>query len=692
MDKNRVTFSFGWLALKLLGKSLYSNAWSAISELVANGFDAKASNVYVFIDSTNKENSIIEIFDNGTGMDASNLELYAKVGFNRRVEMPENTDEVMGRKGIGKLAALYLSENYFLLTKSMDGITSWKMKYVENEQNESEQPYLEEVDLSKIDLKCKNIWNEFKTGTMLQLNHVDLTGLGDVAYESLNKKLSNYFALDAMEDRNIFLYIKTSNSREEVSKDDFSPVSKEIAFKNFAFIEFNPTANFETIKEEFQVASTHKVKIRYPKLRDEYYLHQIDISPFKGDVTGVYKYINKQGNEVSKPYSMTGWIGLHSTIDKILGEQNDERFLKSQFYNPIQLRLYVRNKLAMENFLPVINKTQAFVNYIEGEIHFDILDDDDMPDIATSNRQGFDEHDGRVQILADIVSKIITQLITKRNNLSEKMRENEKVIINDRKNIAKTKFAKAIDEDIKDYPELNIEQRNQLTQMVVNKVEGDVTLKNSFMLFISHSSADKCIADFIYYLLKKRGVEDSEIFYTSRDDTVEQYSNLDSLSKQIKECIVSKNTLLLYLTSKDYKQSEYCMFEGGAGWATRAVNEYELLSLTHEEIPEFLTNSKMEFCLECNGNIQLNRKMCLYLIRLLNRIINHLNNGRELVKKNLIKPFEDVVIPTDLELDKCGKTVLDFIDYDIIEHWNRYIGNNLSEYLEKRYSNSKKKS
>ena len=35
-------FNFTWAALNLLGKSLYSNAWAAISELVANGLDAKA--------------------------------------------------------------------------------------------------------------------------------------------------------------------------------------------------------------------------------------------------------------------------------------------------------------------------------------------------------------------------------------------------------------------------------------------------------------------------------------------------------------------------------------------------------------------------------------------------------------------------------------------------------------------------
>lgn len=47
-------FNFTWAALNLLGKSLYSNAWAAISELVANGLDAKATRVSVFIDARTK--------------------------------------------------------------------------------------------------------------------------------------------------------------------------------------------------------------------------------------------------------------------------------------------------------------------------------------------------------------------------------------------------------------------------------------------------------------------------------------------------------------------------------------------------------------------------------------------------------------------------------------------------------------
>ena len=149
MSVEKQEFSFGWLALKLLGKSLYSNAWSAISELVANGFDANAKKVFVYIDIANKENATVEIFDNGTGMDADGIKTYVKVGFNKRTELLPQTGNdylIMGRKGIGKLAALYLSENYYLITRTMSAQeTKWQMIYQENSDDENEKPFLSEA-------------------------------------------------------------------------------------------------------------------------------------------------------------------------------------------------------------------------------------------------------------------------------------------------------------------------------------------------------------------------------------------------------------------------------------------------------------------------------------------------------------------------------------------------------------------
>ena len=70
----KASFSLAYSALKMFGKQLYSNVGSAISELVANGFDANASDVYVVIDARNKSSATIEILDNGEGMTPEHIQ------------------------------------------------------------------------------------------------------------------------------------------------------------------------------------------------------------------------------------------------------------------------------------------------------------------------------------------------------------------------------------------------------------------------------------------------------------------------------------------------------------------------------------------------------------------------------------------------------------------------------------------
>ena len=412
----KVEFSFGWLALKLLGKSLYSNAWSAISELVANGFDANAKNVYIYINMTNKSESLVEIIDNGIGLDENSIGVYAKVGYNKRLEQASevlDNYKMMGRKGIGKLAALYLSERYFILSKTSSSVVNkWEMNYSENKEDENEKPFLRLINDTETRLQSNQIWEEIKTGTALILKNVNLEGLGERALDSLETKLSNIFSLDSMADRKIFLAIVKKDSEEPI----FRPIEKKIAFKNMAFIDYFLKDSQQGLKETFDKLLTEDSKFRIEsKKRDKEYLFDRKIELFdKNKVSGIREFTDEQGIKKRKQYTLNGWIGIHSTIDNKIAKDNDANFTKNTFYNPIQLRLYVRNKLAVENFLNYLGNTQAFVNYIEGEIHFDLLDEDDLPDIATSNRQNLDEHDERVALLVDIVKSIISDLISKR--------------------------------------------------------------------------------------------------------------------------------------------------------------------------------------------------------------------------------------------------------------------------------------
>ncbi|KRK65306.1 hypothetical protein FC72_GL001376 [Companilactobacillus tucceti DSM 20183] len=43
-----------------MGKNLYSNAWAALSELVANGLDARASTVNLYIDMRDKKTPLLK--------------------------------------------------------------------------------------------------------------------------------------------------------------------------------------------------------------------------------------------------------------------------------------------------------------------------------------------------------------------------------------------------------------------------------------------------------------------------------------------------------------------------------------------------------------------------------------------------------------------------------------------------------
>ena len=125
-EGNSISFNFTYYAMKLLGKNLYSNPWTAISELVANGIDSGAENVHVLVDMRDKEHAVVEIFDDGHGMSYTDLQdKYTVIGRNKRESEENITGKTLGRKGIGKLAALYLSPEYYLYTKTAKSESAW---------------------------------------------------------------------------------------------------------------------------------------------------------------------------------------------------------------------------------------------------------------------------------------------------------------------------------------------------------------------------------------------------------------------------------------------------------------------------------------------------------------------------------------------------------------------------------------
>ena len=120
------------------------------------------------------------------------------------------------------------------------------------------------------------------------------------------------------------------------------------------------------------------------------------------------------------------------------------------------------------------------------------------------------------------------------------------------------------------------------------------------------------------------------------------------------------------------------MFEGGAGWATRGVGDYILMSLSYSEIPEFLTNGKLEFSFIKNDKIVLSKETYDFIVnKVLNIIIEHLNKSRDEDEKILL--FDKSNFPTDIEMSNASKSDCDFMNKDVVEYWKNYVENGISD-------------
>ena len=115
-------FNIDLNVLNHLGLSLYTNTPAVLTEIVSNSWDADATEVHINIDT---ENGTITIADNGHGMNLDDVEnKFLNVGYARRKDKraisPIYKRNVMGRKGIGKLAMFSLANEVSIFTKTED--------------------------------------------------------------------------------------------------------------------------------------------------------------------------------------------------------------------------------------------------------------------------------------------------------------------------------------------------------------------------------------------------------------------------------------------------------------------------------------------------------------------------------------------------------------------------------------------
>ena len=346
----RLTISLN--VLEHLGINLYSNVPAVLSEIVANAWDADASEVRVTWDRVAGK---IVIQDDGIGMTPAEInERFLNVGYRRRNGQPGTTDKgrrPMGRKGIGKLS-LFSIANVVRIETIKEGIKSaFRMK------------------LSEI---RKQIRNEGGSGTyeptILPVDGVDFPRGTRITLGELRKKqtIGTTRALKKRVARRFSIVGEKHGFRVYVDGDEVSPSDRN-----------------------------YYDKIRYLWT----YGDQRDVIALCSKVENEEE---RTGSVESDGITITGWLATVGEVRYLKDEEGD---------NLNRIAIFVRGKLAQEDILTDFGERGVYASYLIGELRIDEMDKYDGPgtkedeDAATSSRQKIVEDDERYQELREIIGR-----------------------------------------------------------------------------------------------------------------------------------------------------------------------------------------------------------------------------------------------------------------------------------------------
>lgn len=672
VQMKNIDFSMTYLALKMFGKQLYANMSAAIAELVANGLDANAENIYVYMDIRDKNSATIAIFDDGDGMDETAMEKnYAVVGRNKRENLePEEASKKMGRKGIGKLAALYLSNNYYVITKKAEQkeARAWKLD-VSNFQGDNSTPQLVEVEYPFVDpiIFAEKLKKSGK-GTIILLNNVLIKNFGEAAEDALEYKLANYFLTEELS-KKIRLCVLRKNDDPVV----FSEVKKNIAYKNMAIIFTTDVDRFSDIAQDDVYYRDKNLKTKsqiYSEKREILVLPDTIETTIKDEKGKSEKVRKNSSGEIEidgkkYTYELKGWIGIHATIEPDDAKLNCDNYRKNMHYNPNQLRVYVRNKLATSHFLNYLGMTATFLNYIEGEIAFDILDVEDLEDIATAGRDNFSVQDERVKVLIALAKGIVGRLVSKRQKIADNMGENRKRIEleleeNSKREI-KSRFQRGAIKSKSILEKLSKEEQEAIEDDYVQFSRAANLSNATKMIFISHKTDCKAFGELLIdvFLEVYPPIKSSIIFSSDSDYGVPQGQDI---LEYLKTCF-REDMHVIFLFSKSFYDSNVCLAEAGAAWGTNKQYTNFVIDIGFGDISEPI-NRNQKGAVLVNLQEQDYKDFAKEVIRILKSVgveqEFEVDSVLEIVKGKVSKHMEQLLVPEYIPrrkfqiVPKCG--------------------------------------
>ena len=530
--------------LELLGPNLYTNIYYVLAELIANAYDADAHNVYII---SNDDMIIVE--DDGKGMSYSKGEIakYLKVAAISRTNESDSKTALdrlkMGRKGVGKLAALSVSEEVYVMTVSSGEKSGFVLS--RHPQSESLQSIPDEsIHFEKITgngtaiVMLKPQYHLHKTPTAIKRNLLKI-------FPAISEDFKIHIIM---------------GDKEDV----IDSVDKEIGRELCACILLGDKSS--------TIQNTYK---------NEYSDVELFVKKPSKEFPIVLK--NNDGNEKEYRLIIEGWIGAYKSTRG--------RKLESSDFPDNFISLYANDKMGEFNILPVVGANRLNESYVVGQLYIDLFELSELPDMALSNRQGYKSDDPRyIKVIEYVKDELLPNIIAKRVAYAKAKKDQSEKGKIDKQEEEERSFRQSVSEFRKNTSAqvakrivgkeslFSEEEVRSAVEDAINANANILGLKPHIdqqkkKLFISHTGRDKDIGDIVYNMLVFNNVPPEDIIYTSCDDEISrvpQGMNIyDYLRKFFVDSVSDKKMYVLFVTSDNTKTAWGAMVEIGASWITR---------------------------------------------------------------------------------------------------------------------------
>lgn len=534
--------------LELLGPSLYTNIYYVLAELIANAYDADAENVYII---ANKDEIRVEDDGHGMSYEKGDVARYLNVASASRLCEEDSLTRSgkrrkMGRKGVGKLAALSVSADVDILTICNRELSGFVLSRHPEDGSRLRPIPEEEIAFDKIgDHGCAVVmrYPQYRLHKTI---------------DAVKRNLLKMFPLVNQDFR-----IHIIRDHQEVIIDEFD---KNVMSELCALITLGTrfSSLCDLLPNYYPSKWTQLVESRKEFIR-----------PF------VMKDTN--GDEHEYNLEIHGWLGAYKTTK---GRKAELKEFPDNF-----ISLFANQKLGEFNILPVVGHNKLNEVYAVGQLHVDLFELTELPDMALSNRQGYKSDDPRYTIVLDYVrDNLLLDILKKRDKFADFGKAKKKQMNIDAQKEKEEELRQAVKQFRTKVSRDASEQISGLGKGTSSKdIEKAISHSidaNSFnfglkhevdslkkRILISQTSGDKSLSDTIYAMLRHNNVPEERILYTNCDDEVcripEGMHIYDYLRDFFVDSYSTEKIYVLFVTSENTKSAWGAITEVGAAWITQ---------------------------------------------------------------------------------------------------------------------------